>query len=336
MPRPKAVASLSATIDPDMEGDSSMADALPTPESNQENARPATKGRGRAKAATDATTKPKPKPNSRRIGAGSLTGQKKAASKKPGPKRAPLKEQSNNQNPEDTEEVDDFDRADEAKGQGYQSAVSADELVAVKQPVTKPRAVSKGKKPADKKPTDKEKLQQIKATANDGEFEYTPVAARQTKPPKKAPGRPPANRGKAIPQPSAFQKITSEKIIPDTQDVPMELEPSRVPLQSEEDEEVPQSVFRRTNNTKTNARTRHPLPTRQQFGAGSDTEQGGTDPALKRKLEDMTKKLESLDLKYNKLIDVGIKEAEDNFEKLKQSSEAKTKGMDHLDSSFKP
>ncbi|KAI4101459.1 MAG: hypothetical protein L6R37_004934 [Teloschistes peruensis] len=310
-----------------------MADALPTPESNQENAQPAAKGRGRGKAATNVTTNAttnataRPKPKARRTSAGSLTGGKKATSTKPGPKRAPLKEQWNNTNPEDTEEVDDFDRADEAKGKGHQSAVSADELVAVKQPVKKPRAVPKGRKSAEKKPTDQEKLQLAKATANDGEFEYTPVAARQTKPPKKGPGRPPANKSKAIPEPPAFQKIMSEKVIPDTQDIPMEIEPSQIPLQSEEEEEVPQSVFRRTNNTQATARARHPLQTRKQFGAGSDTEQGVGDLALRKKLGDMTKQLDSLNLKYKKLADVGIKEAEANFEKLKQSSEAKTKGM---------
>ncbi|KAI4198875.1 MAG: hypothetical protein LQ350_005024 [Teloschistes chrysophthalmus] len=310
-----------------------MADALPTPESNQENARPAAKGRGRGKSATIAATRPKPK--TRRTSAESLTEKKKAALRKPGPKRAPLKDQSNNQNPEDTEEVDDFDRADGAEGKGHQSAVSADELVAVKQPVKKPRAVPKGRKPAEKKPTDKEKLQLAKATANDGEFEYTPVAARQTKPPKKAPGRPPANKNKAIPEPPAFQKILSEKVIPDTQDIPMEIEPSQVPLQSEEEEEVPQSVFRRTNNTQTALRARHPLQTRKQLGAGSDTEQNGGDPALRQKLGDMTKKLESLNLKYKKLADVGIKEAEANFEKLKQSSEAKTKAANELIASLR-
>ncbi|KAL9584683.1 MAG: hypothetical protein Q9212_001966 [Teloschistes hypoglaucus] len=333
MPRPKAVASLSATIDSDLEGDSIMVDALPTPESNQENARPAAKGRGRGKAATTATTRPKSK--TRRTSAGSSTEKKKVAPKKPGPKRGPLKEQSNNQNPEDTEEVDDFDRADEAEGKGHQSAVSADELVAIKQPVKKPRAGPKGRKAAEKKPTDKEKLQLAKATANDGEFEYTPVAARQTKPPKKAPGRPPANESKSIPEPPAFQKIMSEKVIPDTQDIPMEIEPSQISLQSEEEEEVPQSVFRRINNTQTTARARHPLQSRKQPGAGSDTEQGGGDSALRQKLGDMTKKLESLNLKYKKLADVGIKEAEANFEKLKQSSEAKTKAANELIASLR-
>ncbi|KAL8693039.1 MAG: hypothetical protein Q9218_002055 [Villophora microphyllina] len=314
-----------------------MADALPTPESNQENARPIVKSRGKGKAATNAATKLKPR--TRRTSAGSLTEMKKAASEKklgpkPGLKRAPLKEQSNNQNPEDTEEVDDFNREGEAGGQGHQSAISADELVAVKQPIKKPRAAPKGKKP-DQKPTDREKLQQTKGITNDGEFEYTPVTARQTKPPKKAPGRPPTNKTKAKGESPASQKIASEKVIPDTQDVPKEVKPSPMPLQSEEDEEVPQSVFRRTHNAQSIARGRQPLAFRKQPGAGSDTEQSGGDPALRRKLGEMTKKFENLDLKYKKLTDVGIKEAEANFEKLKQSSEAKSRAANELIASLK-
>lgn len=325
MPRPKAVASLSGPFDCDLEGDSTMADALPTPESNQENAKPTVKGRGRAKAAASATTKAKSK--TRRASVRLMGEKKNAAPKKAAAKRAPLKEQSSNRNPEDTEEVDDFDRDVENEAQGHQSAVSADELVAVKQPVRKARTAAKGKKPTSKKQTDSETLQQIKGTANDGEFEYTPVTARQTKPSKTAPGRPLANKRKALPEAQVPLKVMSEKVIPDTQDVPMEVEPSELLLQSDEDEEIPQSVFRRTNNAPANPRARQASVIRKQVGADFDIEKGGGDPSLRRKLGEMTKKFENLDLKYKRLTEVGVKDAEANFEKLKLSSEAKSKGM---------
>lgn len=316
MPRPKAVATLAGYSGSDMIEDTTLPDALPTPESNQENAEPKGKGRGRGKAALGATTKVKA--TQRRMSRGTAAGKKKAAPKKPNPKRGPLKEKSINRNPEDTEEVDDFDDEARNEGNGEQSAASADELVAVKQPVKKAPAGVKRKAQTKKKQTDSEKLQHIKGTANDGEFEYTPVTARQTKQIKKPPGRPPANQRVVVEVPVA------EKVIPDTQDVFMEAEPQEVPLQSEDEEEVPQSVFRRTN--KAQSRQRPPSIVRKRAGSASDTERGVGDPALRRKLGEMTKKFENLDIKYKALRDVGIKEAESNFEKLKQSSEAKSKG----------
>lgn len=300
----------------DMEEVTMLPDALPTPESNQENTKPTGKGRGRGKAAANATTKAKPKQP------GTIAGKKKAAPKKPGVKRAPLKEQSNIQDPEDTEEVDEFDAEARKEIDSDQSAVSADELVAVKQPVKKARTAVKGKTQPKEKQTDSETLQQIKDAAKDEEFQYTPVTARQTQQPRKARGRPPANPAKAVPASQTF-----EKVVPDTQEVAMDAEPRQSSIHSEADGEIPQSVYRRTNNAQSNSRPPQPAVRQKQTGYLSDNERGGGDPALRRKLGEMTKKFESLELKYKKLTDVGIKEAEANFEKLKISAEAKSKGL---------
>lgn len=316
MPRAKAAPSYAEGFHSDTEDDTVLPDALPTPESNQENAAPKVKGRGRGKAAI--STMAKAKPVSRRTSGGRVVAKKKAAPKKPTTKRGPLKEKANNRNPEDTEEVNDFEENGQENGHHDHSAVSADELVAVKQPVKKTLAGAKRKTQAKKKQTDSETLQQIKGTANDGEFEYTPVKARQTKPPKGRPGRPPARQHVLAEVP------VPEKVIPDTQDVVMEVVPQDQPLQSEEDEEVPQSVFRRTDNAQ--SRIQPPPAVRKRAGSASDTERGVGDPALRRKLGEMTKKFESLDMKYKTLRDVGIKEADANFEQLKKSSEAKSKG----------
>ncbi|KAL8943490.1 MAG: hypothetical protein Q9216_001025 [Gyalolechia sp. 2 TL-2023] len=317
MPRPKAVASLAANFESDMDEDTILPDALPTPESNQENAQPAGKGRGKGKASINAISKAKPV--QKRAGIGAAAGKKKVTSKKPGAKRGPLKEQSTNRNPEDTEEVDDFDEIGREKDDEREAAVSADELVAVKQPAKKAPAGTKRKNQPKKKQTDSETLQQIKGTANDGEFEYTPVTARQTKLPKKPLGRPPAS------QRAAAEVPISEKIIPDTQDVVMEDKHQDLPFLSDEDEEIPQSVFRRTNHAQ--SRQRPPTAVHKRVGSASDAERGIGDPAVRRKLGEMTKKFENLDMRYKALKEVGIKEAEANFDKLKTSSEAKSKGI---------
>ncbi|KAL8775281.1 MAG: hypothetical protein Q9209_000288 [Squamulea sp. 1 TL-2023] len=324
VPKPKVATTRSSPMEIDMEEEMTMPDALPTPESNQENAKPTGKGRGKGKAAASATTKAKPKQG------GTVAAKKKAAPKKTGPKRAPLMEQSNNQNPEDTEEVDEFDEEAQGGKEGDLSAASADELIPVKEPAKKARAAAKGKTQPNKKQTDSEILQQIKDTTKDGEFEYTPVTARQIKPPKKPRGRPPANPAKAVPESQIFQKV-----IPDTQEVAMEDEPAQALTQSEADEEIPQSVFRRTNNAQSNVRSTQPAVTRKQTDYPRDNEREGGDPALRRKLGEMTKNFESLELKYKKLTDVGIKEAEANFERLRLSSEAKSKAANELIASLK-
>ncbi|KAL8732041.1 MAG: hypothetical protein Q9166_002993 [cf. Caloplaca sp. 2 TL-2023] len=311
-------------MDFDMEEETTLPDTLPTPESNQENAKPAGRGRGKGKAAVSASTKAKPKSSGARV------GKKKAVPKKTVSKRAPLKEQSNNRDPEDTEEVDEFNGKEQKESKGEKSAVSADELVAVKQPFKKARTAAKSKTQANKKQTDSETLQQIKNTTNDGEFEYTPVTSRQTKPPKRSRGRPAANQEKAVPDSEPFQKV-----IPDTQEVFMEVDPTQSPIQSEMGEEVPQSVFRQTNSVQSTSRPQQPSVIQKHAGHLSDNERVGGDPALRRKLGEMTKKYESLDLKYKKLTDVGIKEAEANFEQLRLSSEAKSKAANELIASLK-
>ncbi len=300
----------------DMEEETTLPDALLISESIQENAKPTGKVRVKNKAAASATIKAKSKQS------GIVAGKKKAAPKKSGPKRAPLKEQSINQNPEDTEEVDESDGEERSRKEGGQLAVSADELVAVKQPVKRARTAAKGKTQPGKKQTASETLQQSNDTVKDGEFEHTPVTTRQTKPPKKPRGRPPANQAKAVPESQILQKI-----IPDTQEVLMDVDPVQLSLQNEADEEIPQSVLRQTNNPQSTLPPLQAVVIRKQTDYLSDDERRGGDPALRRKLGEMTKKFESLELKYKKLTDVGIKEAEANFEGQKKNFEAKSKGM---------
>ena len=97
------------------------------------------------------------------------------------------------------------------------------------------------------------------------------------------------------------------------------------PLPMDEDA-IPQSVYHQTSNFRAQSKTRQPTVVRRRAGSASDTERAGSDPLLRRKLGDITKKFESLELKYNNLKEVGIEEAKVNFEKLKASSEAKSKG----------
>lgn len=297
MPRTKATgATLSAVADADMEDENMM---------DQENAAPK-QGRGKAKGSTNKVSKAKP----RRASGGPFAGRKKAASKKKATtKRVPLKEHVNYGDADDTEEVEDFEGQDNAGSEAEKSAISVDELVAVKQPAKRGRAAG---------------LQQIKTIAKDGEFEYTPKTTRHKKIPNlhaRKPGRA-AGQRKPI-----FEPEQSPQIIPDTQDVSMGTEQSALPINEVGvEQEIYQPFFGGTKNTRTKPSSRQQIASRRRVGGTSDTDQGLGDSTLKRKLGEMTRRFESLEMKYQNLQDIGIKDAEANFEKLRQSSEAKTKG----------
>lgn len=317
MPKAKQVVSLSGLVDTDMEDDTLNMDAFPTPDSNQENVGSAKK-RGRPAKAT-AKRSAKTKASGRRTSGDSVAPKKAAPRKKAGPKRAPLKEQTNVQHGEDTEEVDEFAKDD----------MAMDELVETKQPAKRKAPAKKGGRQTKKKPVDQTKeveeqpAEQPKVTEKDGEFEYTPTSTRQTK----RSGRPAVQKPKGNIRNTSVDPRRQEKVIPETQ-VAMEIDQSE-PLEEGEDEDedaVPQSIFRRTNNARDKTNQRQPTVARRRAGSVSDTERGGSDPATRRKLGEMTKKFEKLETKYRTLRDEGIKEAATNFENYKIQSQSNTKG----------
>lgn len=72
---------------------------------------------------------------------------------------------------------------------------------------------------------------------------------------------------------------------------------------------------------------------RRRAGSASDTERG--DPNLRRKLGDVTRKYENIDLKYRSLREVGIVEANSNMEKLRKQCESTTSASNDLIASLK-
>ena len=319
MPKAKPIASLSGLIDTDVEDDTSNmeADAFPTPDSNQENVGPAKKKGGRGKPTTKRSTKVKPA--SRRVSGESVAPRKaapkKAAPKKTAAKRRPLKEQTNIQHAEDTEEVDEFE------GQG-QEDTNMDESV-------EPKQAAKRKAPAKKagRPPKPSLVQQVNVTEKDGEFEYTPTAIRQIKG-TKIPSVSNAQKPNTNKRQASVEPRRHEKVIPETQ-VPMDTEPSGFPDEDEYNEDaVPQSVYRRTNNAHNNTHQRQPLAARRRAGNVSDTERGGGDPATRRKLGEMTKKFETMELKYRNLRENVSKQAEANLATHMAKSQSRAKGKE--------
>lgn len=321
MPKTKPIASLSGLVDSDMEEDALNMDALPAQESNQENDSSAKKKGRPAKAPAKKIAKTRAA--GKRISGQQIAPKIAPPKKKANAKRVPLKEQTNIQQTEDTEEVDEF--AGERDGN-----MEVDELVETRPPAKRKAPAKKAGKQPKKKPEEQVNAvrelpdEQPKAMEKDGEFEYTPTANRQTK----RKGRAGAQKANANVRQISIEPRQQERVIPETQ-VAMDIdqsEPLGEDVEEEDGDAVPQSVFRRVNNARDNTRRHQPLVARRRAGSASDNERGGSDPATRRKLGEMTTKFEKLDMKYRALREEGIKEANANFEKYKTQSQANAKG----------
>ena len=150
--------SLSGMVDTDREDETVNADALPTPDSNQENAGGTKKKAPRQKASAKRFTKPK------RLSGGSTTTKSEVAPKsKPGRKRPQVKEQPQQHDANETEEVDEFAAEEPEKGEA------------------KPKVTTKRKATDQKagRPAKALTVNHVGAAKTDGEFEYTPTAIRR-------------------------------------------------------------------------------------------------------------------------------------------------------------
>lgn len=315
MPKAKTTTTRSGQVDTDMDDELDSAEpqaqAQPSPGSNQENnAAPGRKGRPRGKPASAKFTKTKAP--ARRVSGGAMAGKKKAAPKKKvAENRVPLKEQTNVHNADDTEEVDEFNAPAIEQADPIED-VSMEEQPPAKEPPKRKKPAARGRKAAAKEPKP-----QPKATEKDGEFEYTPMRNGDAGFTNKLPA------DKEAPKPAAGRK-GAMKEVPETQAEPMDIDPPSVP--DVDEDAIPQSVYRQTSNLRASSKTRHAQVNRRRAGSASDTEQTGNDPALRRKLGETNKQLDNLEKRYNNLREVGVTEANANFEKLKVQSEAKTKG----------
>ncbi|KAI9774781.1 MAG: hypothetical protein M1835_005980 [Candelina submexicana] len=235
--------------------------------------------------------------------------------------RVPLKERKNEQTTSDTEEVDDFED-EHGLGKSKMSITPTDELdapvVAVKHPVKRGRKaqLKKTKGPKDHAKIDLEEAGAVETGSKENKSKKTGKAKCQNRKPSIEP--------------------ETEKVIAETQVSPMDLDDSIMPDAAEEiDEPTSRQPSKRTDRMRSESRSRQPLLSGKRAGSASDTERVGTDPALRRKLGDMTKRFESLDMKYHNLRETGVKEAEANYEKLKRQTEQKTKAANDLISSLK-
>lgn len=289
---------LSALIDSDSD-DAQFVESMPTPDSAAENRPPGKKARGRPKVAPAKVTKTKAP--ARRT-SGRLIA--KAKEQKPAPakgKRPALKDKTNQQDASEME-MDDF-ATDDIVMEGTEIQETQPAREQVKPKTTKKKTVgARAKAPKD--------TSQIDHSIGDTSLAASTLKPRATK--RKAP-----TKKEVIPEP------TPEKVIMETQVQQMEIDDA--------DEEIEETITRApklSSRPRSQSRPRQPSAHRRRAGSASDTERN--DPALRRKLGEVTKKYENLQLKYSDLREVGLKEAERNCERMKKNSEEKTKSMSIL------
>ena len=321
MPKPRAVLPMPEPTQSGTEDEINSSDLNPRSNlrSKQETSLPATKGRGtRGRPKASQSKLSKPKASSQRSGPGSgITKARAPTRKKVAESRAVLKERLNGHNGKPIKEGAAQTNQDAGTLSMEEIMASSDELISKTPGAKNEQQIATRLEPRE--------VNEVNVTENEGEFEYTPKAARPAKSSK--------NSSSAKQQAVAGKRTISNvvkydlQMVPDTQEAPTGLYPSPLP-ESEEDLEMEasQSVFLRSNDKQVTSRQPLLPLSKKRAGSTSDHEGPIRGPATRQKLEDITHKFENLEAKYKALEKIGIKEAEANFEQLKVQSESKAKG----------
>ena len=282
---------LSNLLDVDSEDDFARADeeVMLTPDSAIENRATKSRRQPAASSRTAASKVTKTKPASKRASATATSRLKRSA----------LLERENIGNASDTEVINEDDES----------------LRRIREEEEEMEMVKQAKRAKTAKADAALKARKAKASRtqdSDGEVEPRAKAtaarsttARATKPQKRAISKEP------------------RRTVPETQQDPTEVTDMSL-AQEEYDEPTPKPV-RKTIAQRARSASRQRQPLRR-AGSASDTERTG-DPALRRKLGDITRQLDNMQLKYNNLREVGMRDADSNFDKLKKTTEQRAKGI---------
>jgi len=281
------------------------ADKLPSPNSAAENLAPVARKPGRPKKPSADAVNSKPAAvKGTRASPSALGTTKTGIGRKAAQQRAVLTDITNTRNIlSDTDEVDDFDLPQkDAKGLG-----------ALPTPMTTTK--TRGRKPKSVKA----KEESVKPNGRRGRTAAAaahPVEIPETQEDTQDAQGPPHKKVTAVKE--------TQDVIPDTQPEPMVLETSE-DHQMEDlqpDEAISRPVVERSRSV---SKGRQPLVARTR-GVSASAERRGTDPIVRRQLDDMTSRFETLEIKYKNLKDIAGREAEMNFEKLKRLADEKTRG----------
>lgn len=305
MPPRSSLANISFTVDSASEDDMTHDElnAIPTPDSNTENKFPVRKQRAQGTQLA-VTTKPpaRGRPVSRRVSASSILSAKTTARVA---KRGPVKGQrkalaernnknNNNTNESDTEEVDDLDHEASAEHPKHTKRGRPAKKTQEEATVDAPVPTKRGRRPGVKE-----------STANENRKANTKAKTRRSI------SEPAAERG----------------TVPETQPVhdldAMEMEDSVEIDETPESMPPPSRTYIRRTQLQSNG-TQQTSNGPGRAGSVSDSER---DPVLRRKLGDLTRKLEAMTARYDALREAASVGKESNFEQLRQRTEQMKKGM---------
>ena len=248
----------------------------------------------------NATKNSKSKTMPRRASAGKTAPKRKAAPKQ---NRPALKDRTNIQHGSDTEEVENFDDEEMDVDGGKPKAKRAKTATA-----------------ARKQPTSR-------AASEPGKMKTMTKAA--------------ADALGIIPetQPDPEMEDVSQSIEVDADEMDLSTVPTPKPVKKFAQRARSASVQPlqlRASARAGSVQPAYPPPRERSASAsGTERERRGGDPEVRRKLNDVTKKYENLNLKYQNLQEIGRGNAESNFEKLKRASDQKAKDANDLIASLK-
>jgi len=303
-----ALANISFTVDSASEDDMTYDElnAMPTPDSNTENKAPGRKARGTAAQPT------KHAPVSKAIAKGRpATRVAETKNEDSTTKKAPAKAGRKALVERKIGGDSDAEEADELEEDDIREAAD----------IVKP--TKRGRPAKAKKVQETEELIEEEAVLvkrGRRAVAKEPVAKKETKSKIAAKSRT-SKRG------AGPEAGPEEFTIPETQ-----AEPDPMDVEdSVEIEEIPESMpppprpsaQPATRRPAAASRTRQPSATGRRAGSASDTER---DPAMRRKVGDLTKKLEAMTAKYETLKDVATSGKESSFEQLRKRTEQVTKG----------
>lgn len=309
MPKRKATSQISGLMGSDDE------DLMQLKETQPQAEPPAKKRRGRPRTSEDVTETKPTKPTTRAKKQQAAAAEPEApAEKKPTRRGRPkgsgrATQASEPPAPAEIEEMEDTDTQD----QENEDPVDA-------KPTKKPSKTTKAKAaPAATRTRGPARHGGARKPQLDEEFEYTPSHGRQTSVPEE-------NEPETSPVSRAAARGRQDAEVEETQQTaelqaPV-IEASRLP------ELARRSVSPQKHRAFRPSLLRNPQdsPFKRKL---ADSEQGG-DPELRRRLGELTKKHDALEIRYRNLREIGVVEANTNLEKLRKQSETITTGTSYI------
>ena len=329
MPKAKAATSLAGMID--SEDEQTNADFAVNQDSNQENRDPSTTAKSENKPRATRKTKP----TSKRFSG----GRTKSTAARRAAKKEPAKTQTKEEEAEQTDEADELESSPIAVEK--QAPVIAPKAAQKPAPKRKGRPAKKNAEP----PKEEEApsvLTLEDSVLRDGEFEYTPTRVYQARKAASKTKKPTSKKAQASTEPALLAPPPASNIADISMESIEDEIDDHIDLDPPAEEQLPTKPL--TSRARSTSRQPGPRPVhttttstipRKRGASASSIDNTTTEPNLRRKIGDLTSKYQTLETRYKELRDIGVKEAEENFQRLKRSTDDRARIANDLIASLK-